>query len=422
MKRKKNKWWLVAILSFALVTRLWRVGEPAEYYFDEVYHAFTARYYAANDPRGYEWWHKSPQEGTAFEWLHPPVAKLLQGFSIYMLGDTSWAWRLPSVVFGVLTVAGVYWLGKELSKKEEVGLVAAAAASLDGLLLTQSRIAMNDMVVVFFTVMALGSYWKFYEEKGKKAVKWLAVAALMTGLAVSSKWSGVFVVGVVGVWEGWRWVKSGFSGQWGRWVKLVIAFGVMPAVIYVLSFGQWWLQGHTLEQFKELHKQIWWYQTNLEATHPYQSRPWEWVLNIKPVWYHVDYSEGKVANIYNTANPVITVSGVVALVWVLVRRGKKELVWWFVGLSYLLMWVEWTLSPRIMFFYHYAPAIPWLCVVWGRVWMDWWKDKNREMRMVAVAVAVMAVGFFGYYFPYWTGMKLPQDWGKYYEWSLGWRE
>src|SRR3989344_8746891 len=93
----KNVFWLLVISTLFL--RLFRLWFPDTYYFDEVYHAFTAQAYAVGDPRGYEWWNSAPQ-GFAYEWLHPPLAKLIQAVSIVLLGDTPFAWRLPGAIFG----------------------------------------------------------------------------------------------------------------------------------------------------------------------------------------------------------------------------------------------------------------------------------------------------------------------------------
>jgi dolichyl-phosphate-mannose--protein O-mannosyl transferase len=38
-----------------------------------------------------------------------------------------------------------------------------------------------------------------------------------------------------------------------------------------------------------LQKQMWWYHTNLNATHAYTSLWWTWPLDIRPVWFYVKY-------------------------------------------------------------------------------------------------------------------------------------
>jgi len=159
---------LILILLFSLATRLFRLSIPQTYYFDEVYHAYTAKAYARNDPRGYEWWNNSDEEGTAFEWLHPPTSKLIMAGSIKIFGENSFAWRLPSAISGTLVIFLIYLLTQKLFKNTQTSLLAATIASLDGLLLTQSRIAMNDIFLVAFMLTALIFYLQFVDTKRYK--------------------------------------------------------------------------------------------------------------------------------------------------------------------------------------------------------------------------------------------------------------
>ena len=69
---------LAIITIFSASIRLFRINEPARYYFDEVYHVITARAFAQNNPAAYDPFAPPPEEGTAYDWLHPPLAKLIQ--------------------------------------------------------------------------------------------------------------------------------------------------------------------------------------------------------------------------------------------------------------------------------------------------------------------------------------------------------
>lgn len=361
---KKHYLLLGIWLAISLVIRLYRLGTPDSYYFDEVYHVVTAKAYAENNPAGYEWWHAAPEPGTAYEWLHPPLGKLFMAAGIKLFGATAWAWRFPGVLFGIGIIWLTYWIGAKATKKPSLGLLAALLVSLDGLLLAQSRIGMNDIYVTFFMLAAVGSYVFAWQDSN---YRWLAVSSVMTGLAISTKWSGIFVLGMVGVLELCRWLITGRK-WWSRVPRLLVAYLLIPAIMYILSYGQFWLQGHTWNQFEELHRQIWWYQTHLEATHPYQSRAWEWPLMLRPVWYYVDYlPDGRTENIYNLGNPLLLWIGLVAQIGIIlsliVDRKKPwfcpEFVW---VIAYAVSWLPWIVSPRIMFFYHYAPAIPFLAL------------------------------------------------------------
>ena len=113
-KSKINQWLVILILAAAFLTRFYRLSHPLAYIYDEVYHAFTAQALAQNDPRGYEWWHQSPVKDTAYEWLHPPLAKLLMAGGVLLFGNQSFGWRFFSALFGILVVYLTYLTGKKI--------------------------------------------------------------------------------------------------------------------------------------------------------------------------------------------------------------------------------------------------------------------------------------------------------------------
>lgn len=420
---------LILILAFAFSTRLIRLHVPERYIFDEVYHVVTVKLIAKNDPRAYEWWNQPIEPNTAVDWLHPPLAKYTQAAFVKLLGPTSFAWRLSSALFGVGVIGLVYVLTQQLWQRRSISLLAAGLASLDGLLLVQSRIAMNDIHVTFFILLTLWCYLKFIEQH---RLKWFVATALGAGLAMSSKWSGVFVLLVVGLTETSRLIQSFFKAKPKRRNGVVremiinaALLIIIPAVLYLGSYTQMFLQGKNLDHLYKLHQQIWWYQTNLNATHTYQSRPWQWFLDLRPVWFHVDYTvPNKIGNVYAFGNPILFwlggLSVIVSLGLLIAKKitrvalSPKMQKLSFVLLSYLAVWALWQFSPRIMFFYHYTPAVPLLCIIlayWLIQLFDLGKTANRAwLRFLAIgSVGLIALTFVIWY-PHWTGIRLPTEW------------
>ncbi|HYD35374.1 MAG TPA: phospholipid carrier-dependent glycosyltransferase [Vitreimonas sp.] len=441
---------LIAILAFAFVTRVYRLDQPATYIFDEVYHSVTAKLIARNDPRAYEWWNPPVEPNTAVDWLHPPLAKYTQALAMLIFGENAFGWRISSVMFGVMVIYAVYALSKELFEDEVLSLLAALLASLDGLLLVQSRIAMNDIHVTFFILLTLLAYVQFRKhlntspnlQLGSPSFKRLLWTGLAGGLAMGSKWSGVFAIGIVGLCELWRLASLFYAGsiatktthlrqlssELTHGLKAVILTLVfLPISLYFLSYSHMFLQGKDLAHFQELHRQIWWYQTHLTATHGYQSRPFEWFLNLRPVWYHVQYSEGgQIANIYAQGNTALFWSGAVVAILTgfyfvylyvalpLRRPPARELIaLWFTFMAYCLVWVLWIRSPRIMFFYHYTPAVPLMCILLS-YWLvklarSW--DDQRSAWLSTLVVLAIALNFVVWY-PNWTGIPVSTDWAN----------
>lgn len=446
---KQTTWWLVLLLLFAFITRSFRVYYPERYYFDEVYHAVTAKLIVRNDPRAYEWWNPAPEPNTAVDWLHPPLAKLTQAASMQVLGANSFGWRFSSVLFGTGVVLLTYKLANTIGFNRSTSLLAAALASLDGLLLTMSRIAMNDIHVTFFMLLSWWLYWRWRQQPHyKKAV----LVGLSAGAAIASKWSGIFVLGPIVVdlllspWvEKLSISKNKQHRHWGsNGLLLLVWLVTLMPIVYLLSYTQMFTQNHGWSHLRELHQQIWWYQTNLEATHPYQSTPWQWILNWRPVYAFVQ-SDGKATQqIYLQGNTMLFWSGAAAVLTSVLLFAKsgldiaqdaaalvqaksakqikkiqqrlqektKELtdfwpLWWLVA-AYFSVWIVWVGSPRIMFFYHYTPAVPILCII-----LAYWLQKlinNKDQSLWAwLLIGLIALNFI-VFFPHWTALPVSSPW------------
>jgi dolichyl-phosphate-mannose--protein O-mannosyl transferase len=219
--------------------------------------------------------------------------------------------------------------------------------------------------------------------------------------------------------------------------------------VYIASYGFMFYQGKDLAHLRELHKQIWWYQTNLKATHPFQSRPYQWFLDLRPVWMSVEYTDTRVENIYAFGNPALFWLGDIAivstvLIWIYtisngvltffkkkhaaVRKGiassiaaflKSPLV--FMVFSYAAVWVPWQFSPRIMFFYHYTPAVPLLAGILAYWLVKIWKISKIHTAAVVISVASIVVCFIVWY-PHWIGLPVPVEFAKAVYFALpGWK-
>lgn len=446
---------LISIVAFAFFTRVWRLHVPERYIFDEVYHVVTAKLIAKNDPRAYEWWHPGPEPNTAIDWLHPPLAKYTQALGILAFGENSFGWRVSSAIFGVGVVILTFALACKLFN-EAIGVLAAFLASLDGLLLTQSRIAMNDIHVTFFILLTLLIY-QYYLDAQKKTLRvanrWLLLTGISAGLAMGSKWSGLFVLGIIGLWEISQLVAHARISEWRalllKLTRLILCLGIIPLIVYVASYSHMFGQGKTLfcqrsqavpnecyyevikwggtelyrgyiSHFNMLHRQIWNYQTTLEATHGYQSRPWQWFLDLRPVWYHVVYAPTTITNIYAMGNPTLFWLGDIAIIITLVYLidlwskhtfSSKQQALVFVTLSYFLVWLPWQFSPRIMFFYHYTPAVPLLSII-----LAYWLHEVQKHSVTGKYLALWLIGFIAFtfilWYPNWTAIPVPKDFGE----------
>jgi dolichyl-phosphate-mannose--protein O-mannosyl transferase len=208
---------------------------------------------------------------------------------------------------------------------------------------------------------------------------------------------------------------------------LIGVFGclaVLPAAAYLAAYGQYFAMGYTWRDFIELQHQMWLYHTGMAASHPYQSTPWQWLLNVRPVWlYAHNRQDGRVANIYNLGNSVVLYFGLVAMAALAMRQFRRP-IWpaLFLLAGYLILWAPWSLSPRLMFFYHYLPAVPLLCVASGLLLDRWQANRHRWIRVAAWSVVGLSAAWFIFFFPHMTAISVPPWWANSaYYWIPSWR-
>lgn len=378
---------LILILIFAALTRLIRLDYPNKYVFDEVYHGFTAKEFLAGRKVAWEWW-TTPPSGVAYEWTHPPLAKEIMAISMFVFNtQDAWAYRLPGALLGVLSVYLVYLLGFKLLGNQIASLIAAFVFSLDGLNFVQSRTGMNDIYYVTFSLAALLLLLR----------KKYLFSAILLGLALASKWAAVYSYLIL--------IPLLVHAKQYR---KILYFILIPLIIYFVSYIPFFLLGHTGQQFKELQQQMWWYHTNLKATHAYTSPWWSWPLNLYPVWYFVDYQKDKMSNIFASGNPVVFWAGSVAVIltaWEIVKKRSINLA--IIILGFLAFWLPWAISPRIMFLYHFSPSVPFLSLALGHQLNKIMSDKKGK-QLVFVLLSLIVLSFI-LILPFLTGIPLPRN-------------
>lgn len=377
---------LIFILLLTVLLRLYRLDYPPTYVFDEVYHAFTAKEMAHGSVKAWEWWH-TPPEGVAYEWTHPPLAKEIMAFSLLIFRtEDPWAWRLPGVFLGSLSVYLVYAIGRRLFQNRSVALLSTFIFSLDGLNFVQSRTGMND---IYFITFMLASLFFFVDKK-------FLLSAIFLGLSLASKWTAIYTL----------LIYIPFLIKERKTFYLSYYLVTLP-LVYLLSYLPFFILGHNFRQFLDLQLQMWWYHTGLKATHSYSSPWWSWPLNLYPVWYFVDYQGQKIANIFASGNPIIFWGGLVALVLTLVEVIKKKttnLIIILVG--FFAFWLPWSLSPRIMFLYHFSPSVPFLTLALGYQLNKALADKNYRKLALILLIGITFV--FILLYPFLTATLLPR--------------
>ena len=383
---------LAIALLFTLAAaafRLPRLGVPGEEVFDEVYHAKTALQYLNGE---------SPTE-----WVHPPTAKLLIAVGVWLFGYVPWAWRLMPALAGV-ALAPVFYLFARRALVTERGAVLATVLLLcDGVYLVQSRIAMTNIFAVLFQVSA-ALFILRAAMRPRLSAPDMAAAGLFLGLALSTRWTSLWAAGFLGLVllavRRLRIIKP-------RELTLtVLAFLVLPAGIYVLSYVPWMRQGHELKELLPLQKAIWRYHADLRATHPYFSRWYTWPLLYRPTWYYFKQTGDTIRGIVALGNPALWWASVPVTAWALVTGTKeKNPRRLFSGLGFCALYLPWGVAPRTLNYNHYLfEAIPYACLSLGEL-----LDRRWDMKWARLYVAVVVLLFF-FFLPFLVALPIPARW------------
>jgi len=336
-------------------------------YFDEIYHVRTA---------------VEHMEGmNPYEISHPPLGKLIISIGIALFGLTPFGWRFMGTLFGVLMLPIMYVFAKKLFGGRAAPACCSVMLAAEFMHFTQTRIATIDTYGVFFILlMYLFMFLWLTEQK-----QWqLFLCGLSFGLGAASKWICLYAGAGLGVLWALYWLifgrKKGFKAFLKNSLWCVLFFVVIPCIIYYVSYYPYGVARglHGMGSFftKEYAQTVlsnqefmFSYHSGVEATHPYSSMWYQWLLNIRPILYYLTYlEEGTRSSFGAFMNPAICWAGLLALFVLLytaiARRDKKAA---FLLLAYLAQLLPWVFVPRLTFAYHYFPCSVFLILSLGYV-------------------------------------------------------
>ncbi len=337
---------------------------------------------------------------------HPPLAKLMIALSMWLIGNNEYGFRIPSVLFGTLSILVFYLLLKKVSGDKLLSLIATFLFSFDNLVFVHSRIATLDIFVLFF--MILGVYWYF----GKKMVLSGVAFALSTLCKIGGLY-GVLAVGIYHVGKGLFAKKENSEQQsWMRRLedleRLIITYGISFVGLLFVMDRLWVGYPNPIEHITFILN----YTRALTAPFPtgIQSYPWQWLLNQVQIPYlKVDVNkivDSAVVGTYTSVhfngamNPLIiylTLPTILYAAYIFfTRRDDLSLlsIAWFAGtyLPFIPMALLWN---RIMYLFYFLNTIPSVCIAITLMALD---QKPPKIIMGLYLLAV--VGMFVMMFPF----------------------
>jgi dolichyl-phosphate-mannose--protein O-mannosyl transferase len=489
---------LVTLLAGVL--RFWNLGSPKAVIFDETYYAKDAW---ALVHRGFEVnWDKNandlvlssggniPVPTDAAYVVHPPVGKYVIGLGELVFGLDPFGWRFMTALLGTLSVLMVCRIGRRLFRSTFLGCLAGALLAVDGLHFVMSRTALLDGVLMFFVLAAFCCLVIDRDKAREKLAAalpadadgrvrpnaqiadtlrlglrpWRWTAGVMLGLAVGTKWNGLYFLAAFGLmtvlWDIGSRKVAGARHPYEAVLKYDLGFAFLATVpvavfTYILSWTGWilspsdgsggyyrnwaatagkdsdwsWLFPDWLRSLWHYENQVYDFHVGLDSPHTYESNPWSWIVVGRPVSYFyespapgqdgcpADAGEKCAREVLALGTPVLWWLGAFALLYVLWR-------WFFrrdwragaIACAVVAGYLPWFFyQERTIFLFYAVVFVPFLCLavamlVGALVGPPDAGDTRRVAGATGAGVLVLLVAWnFIYFWPIYTGTAIPID-------------
>jgi dolichyl-phosphate-mannose-protein mannosyltransferase len=407
------------ILLISLGVRMYQLTTPPSYMFDEVYYAKDANVIVHDNvgPMPPLRW----TAGKEVSWPHPEMGKQAIALGILLFGNRAFGWRLPAVLAGMLILACIYPLARRLGLSPTWSLIALAFAAADTLGIAQSRIATLDIFIALWTVACILMALRYIHD-GRR-LRWLLLCGLTGGFATATKWSGVAALVASGSLIAYAWWRdrprtAEVAGEDGTAqadgdpaelptesaerfgagttvlaaLRVLAALVLLPAVVYMASYGQYFAAGHTWADFVELHRQALYFSTHLKARHTYASIAPTWIVDYRPVWYYFKGTATTYRGVDGIPNPFLwwfaTLSLVLAPILALTKRTTLLLPAAFLV---VVLYFPWFATQRTSFLYYMTPVAPFMAILVAAAFCAF-AGSRRLPRHGLLTIAVFGIG------------------------------
>ncbi|WP_246331559.1 phospholipid carrier-dependent glycosyltransferase [Sphingomonas chungangi] len=367
---------------------------------------------------------------------HPLVGKELIALGMLIFGDNSLGWRLFASVAGTATVLGLFAILMLLTGRMRVAVIGAVLALLNFSLFIQARIAMLDVFEAAFLTSAIAAFlWSMTAPPEKVLRRWVLAAALL-GLAMGAKWAAVpFLAYAIAAILFVRWREARRAGrppvalfdmaEGPYWPGLPAASALpwllaVSVGVYLATFLPAFFyadQPLTFASLLSFQGRMYAEQTQVLAPHPYQSSWWSWPLDIRPIWYLYEASDGGAwRGVLMIGNPAIWWGGLVCVGVALWRWGMGGPA---KALLPVALWagafLPFALIPKSLGFIHYYfPASVFLCGVIATELSGRRSRRKGFWRADTLFVTVSALLFL-YFYPIISASALP-DSQAFHQW------
>ena len=334
--------------------------------------------------------------GETFFSVHPPLGSYILTFGIYVYDLLPWtgsvdfslvqvgdlnplSYRWIGAVFGIGLIYIAYRLALEIYDKKIFALLVALFFTVDGSLLTDSRLGLINIYLSFFGFTSL---LLFIRGSKTQCIGKLLLSSLMLGAVISIKWNGLgfwltlmmfsfllFVFSKTKIDSYRKYKNLGFR-------RILLVF-LLPFIFYLIL----WVPDilHNEMTFSDKHSQIisYHFDNTDQKAHPYSSPWYTWPFMIRPIGYFFDSetiinAQGLSTELFKAIhlfpNPALNFLSFISIIlltfkWIdiftkSINRKAQEEIYpvSLILIGFYANFLPWALASRSTFIYHYQPA------------------------------------------------------------------
>jgi 4-amino-4-deoxy-L-arabinose transferase-like glycosyltransferase len=398
---------LPLVLIAAFVCRAaWLSLPTGSLIFDEAYYVNAARIILGTTVPAGEHYAGSPF-GLDPNVEHPPLGKVLIALSMAVFGDNGLAYRLPSLLFGMVALGALFLIVRAAGETVWLGILAVGLFAFDNLSFVHGRIGTLDMPVL--ACILLGA-WCALRERWFLAGVCLAFGTLFKLTALYGLLAVLLLIAI------------GLIALWRRERRIRLA-DFRPSAVLLATYGVVFIVGlgildnrftgypnpidhlrHMLEYGANLH----WGHGLPSVCVTNESTPWQWLVNDCQMGYLRVATTVKVGGEVVATTPTVDFRGAMNPVllgalplamlftlWSAWRTGNPLARWSVVwaAANYLPYVFLAVVAQRITYIYYFLPVVPAVAVAIAILL----RRSNLPRFVMWGFVAVYLVGFAAYF-------------------------
>jgi dolichyl-phosphate-mannose--protein O-mannosyl transferase len=416
---------MTAAFAFLCLVRL---TLPSQTYFDEVHYVPAA---------------KALLEGGSYiNREHPLLGKHLIALGMGIFGENAFGWRIMPLLAGMIALFAMMRTMWFATLNRFATTMFGFYLATGFLLLIHARIAMLDIFMLAGMAVAA---WQFSAalREHETAHRRLLFTGIALGAAMGAKWNAIplavlpgltfFTIAVAKRWaipapflERMRQLVISRRGGPIPGVSLLQAvfyLGIIPLAVYAVTFLPAFIFSDSplaANGLIGLHEEMFALQSQVLQPHPYQSAWWQWLLNLRGVWYMYEVTDGAQRGVLLIGNPASMLLGLPAIIWcaysAYAEKNPAKIGIVFGFAASIGLWL--VADKSVQFYYHYLLPSTFLLAALALACEKLWDIGERGLVMIALGLTGI---MFAYFYPILTAGALSDaDSFGWYTWIDGW--